>query len=268
MRRWLTRGWRLAFAVALGSVAACTLATDLDSLESGLCAEGEVLCDRGDGALTCRSAAAFEVCDGICREPDPNTPCDGQCPPDRELCSGVCREPDPTTPCGGSCPEGLVACGGVCESRDERKSCDGGETCIITTNPGTGCGADGCDPCDLPNADSFCVGEPRPECAIFACQGDWKNCDGLTDNGCEVDVATDPNNCGECGSACLDRPNVAEWACSRKQCRIFRCIGDFADCDGDVSDGCEVDRETDPNHCGSCNNRCESGQTCVGGQCV
>lgn len=39
------------------------------------------------------------------------------------------------------------------------------------------------------------------------------------------------------------------------------CASGTADCNGDVSDGCEVDLVTDPDHCGEC------GQSCLGAAC-
>lgn len=40
-----------------------------------------------------------------------------------------------------------------------------------------------------------------------------------------------------------------------------------ADCDGDAANGCEVDTDTDPMHCGACGAPCGIG-SCVDGECV
>lgn len=47
------------------------------------------------------------------------------------------------------------------------------------------------------------------------------------------------------------------------------CEARFADCNGNASDGCEVDTRTDPNHCGDCKKPC-TGATlaCVNGSCA
>jgi hypothetical protein len=74
-------------------------------------------------------------------------------------------------------------------------------------------------------------------------QFDWRNCNGLVDDGCEVDVLTDPKNCGACGNAC--DPGVF---CSGGKCG---CPPGFIDCSGEC-----VDPTTDDEHCGGCNNRC------------
>lgn len=47
-----------------------------------------------------------------------------------------------------------------------------------------------------------------------ACSGTTSNCDGNVGNGCEVDLASDDNNCGSCGNTC-----TGGTACSRSQCR-------------------------------------------------
>ena len=51
------------------------------------------------------------------------------------------------------------------------------------------------------------------------------------------------------------------------------CPAHFADCDGETSNGCEVDLDTTFDHCGSCDRVCPGfgfmsfGSTCVGGRC-
>lgn len=39
---------------------------------------------------------------------------------------------------------------------------------------------------------------------------------------------------------------------------VFSCVEHFADCDGDPSNGCEVDLSSDINHCGACDNTCDT----------
>ncbi|MGM0556168.1 MAG: hypothetical protein ACQEVA_07300 [Myxococcota bacterium] len=49
------------------------------------------------------------------------------------------------------------------------------------------------------------------------------------------------------------------------------CAGDTADCDGDPSNGCEVDLSTSPDNCGTCGNTCSDvngTSTCDAGSCV
>jgi hypothetical protein len=57
-------------------------------------------------------------------------------------------------------------------------------------------------------------------------------------DGCEVNTATDVNNCSGCGNACPARANATS-ACSGSACS-FTCLPNYADCNGMAADGCEV----------------------------
>jgi hypothetical protein len=50
-----------------------------------------------------------------------------------------------------------------------------------------------------------------------------------------------------------------------------RCLAGHADCDGNPSNGCEVDLATDASHCGSCPNACparpHATPACTAGAC-
>ncbi len=83
-----------------------------------------------------------------------------------------------------------------------------------------------------------------------------------------ADLENDPKNCGSCGYACPTIDN-ADSICVKGRCS-FTCQPGRADCNGLVSDGCEVALDKDPRHCGACGESCdlEVGQPCVGGRCV
>ncbi|MBN1654944.1 MAG: hypothetical protein JXA30_14335 [Deltaproteobacteria bacterium] len=67
-----------------------------------------------------------------------------------------------------------------------------------------------------------------------------------------------------CSTPCENPNGSAE--CVDGAC-VVTCIDDYADCD-DPSDGCETDLMTDPQHCGSCDNECDTdSQTCIDGEC-
>jgi hypothetical protein len=78
---------------------------------------------------------------------------------------------------------------------------------------------------------------------------------GLCDGAC-VDVQSDPQNCGDCGTTC--GPDKVCW------------IGVCADtCGVELTDcgGACVDTDSNPDHCGVCNNTCGGGNSCDGGGC-
>jgi hypothetical protein len=102
----------------------------------------------------------------------------GHCVSDAAHGTGLCYECGPAavdtglTLCGTSCADTSTdvnncgACGTVCGSANTSSvSCTGG-SCQLTCNAG------------------------------------FADCDGDPSNGCETDTATDPNNCGACGTVC------------------------------------------------------------------
>lgn len=60
-------------------------------------------------------------------------------------------------------------------------------------------------------ASSACVGGV---CTITACNFGFANCNGTYSDGCEVNLSTDPNNCGSCGHRCIGTTkNCAAGVC-------------------------------------------------------
>jgi hypothetical protein len=147
------------------------------------------------------------------------------------------------------CPEGT-------------KECDG--TCVSTSDDRFGCARASCSPCALHHAVNSCNAEGA--CVIASCVGSWEDCDRDPDNGCEVDLDTDPKNCGACEDAC-DMPDNGEAACAEAQCYVRQCEEPFFDCNFDARDGCERNLSTDAKNCGACLVVCENDDECVAGLC-
>ncbi|MDC3953641.1 hypothetical protein [Polyangium jinanense] len=149
---------------------------------------------------------------------------------------------------GGSspCPTGQVSCN---------------DTCVSADDPAFGCGT-GCTPCNVPHATAACV---SGACAVGTCNAGFSDCDGLATSGCESDTATDPNNCGACGTVCT-APNAMP-TCAASMCGVGPCTPGFADCDMMAETGCETNTESDPQHCGGCDSACTVFETCTNGGC-
>jgi hypothetical protein len=106
----------------------------------------------------------------------------------------------------------------------------------------------------------------------------------------QLDSAKDDSSrgCGsdhkECGGACvtLDDPNFgcggtgcdpclmahAKTAtCNSGACAVRICETDYADCDGDGSNGCEAALKSNPSHCGACDRACDKTEVCSNSAC-
>ena len=211
---------------------------------------GSASCSNGVCGITCNSG--FANCNG--------------------LVSDGCEIPITTTSncgaCGVTCTNahGGTACtAGACVPTCAAgwANCDGNPNngCETPTNTATDCGACGVA-CALPNASSSCT---TGSCQIVSCNAGFGNCDGTTSNGCETNLNTSVPHCSACGSACSGANGTP--SCSGGSCFIA-CNAGFANCDGNAkSNGCEVNTQTDPQHCGNCATVCGGGQSCVSGSC-
>lgn len=93
-------------------------------------------------------------------------------------------------------------------------------------------------------------------CPSSRCPSDWTTCPSSAFR-CDVNLLTDPFNCGECGNQC---PGTArgngEFQCVGGQC-ILGCFPKrgYLDCDGIPDNGCETASTTNDN-CGGCGIQC------------
>lgn len=96
------------------------------------------------------------------------------------------------------------------------------------------------------------------------------DCDKDGSDGCEVDLKRDTANCGACNAAC-SAAGTTQTACIAGVCSPS-CDATHADCDKDGKNGCEVDLQADPDHCGGCGAACSGAGTttraCVAGVCT
>ena len=200
------------------------------------------------------------------------------CPSGLACCSGACVNPqDNTAHCGGcgmtcmvvngapTCSMGACAVGSCTGSFGD---CDGAAGNGCETNTATTvahCGACGRACAERPNAAASCA----EGACVYACNPGFADCDGNTANGCEVDTRTAPANCGACGHACVTAHGTA--ACVAGACAVGACETGFANCDADVTNGCEVDTRVTLTSCGTCGNVCptrsNATSTCAASTC-
>ncbi|CAF1332361.1 unnamed protein product [Didymodactylos carnosus] len=171
-----------------------------------------------------------------------------------------------------TCPHATAVCtSGVCAI----SPCDTGYAdCDLTASSGCevnifsviNCGSCG-NICSLPNAISTC---PTGTCEVLSCLSPYGDCDGIASNGCEANLQTSASTCGTCAINCNNLANVNLVHCISGSCSIATCDSEYYDCDGTVSDGCEVNLYT-TNNCGSCGSTCSSRShssvTCPAGTC-
>ena len=219
------------------------------------------------------------------------------CVADRDCTSGVCMAGFCAQPscsdalkngdesdlnCGGSCPACLPGqkcklpsdcSGGDCTNGscsltclDGKGNCDGDASNGCETNLKTDtehCGA--CEtPCSLAHASAACSGG---SCVVLNCTAPFADCDGDPSNGCETNTSTDAGNCKGCGLACVGVNGTS--TCVASACQIS-CDANYADCDGDPSNGCEKKVDGDALNCGACGKVCDAGNgtpNCVLGKC-
>jgi len=85
-------------------------------------------------------------------------------------------------------------------------------------------------------------------CSIDTCDPGLADCNGTWSDGCEVNIQTDPNNCGGCqsgpttawdgGVTCTSKQNATVSGCSTGAC-TYSCTSGWFNTNGDWSDGCE-----------------------------
>jgi hypothetical protein len=266
-------------------------------LGGGTCTSGSKVCpDPISGKLACLATPSPDTgcrtssCDP-CSIPNGTAACDAQ---------GACAV--------GQCSSGFADCNNDasdgCESNlnsDPRHCGACGTNCLTTQGPNSVCKSGTCatsscapptadcdndtsngcevdtstDPnncafctnvCNLAHASSTCSAS---NCVVTSCTAPYANCDSTDSNGCETNVQTDVNNCGSCGNACTQASNSVA-ACGLGQCTNL-CLGGYADCDSNMTNGCETSVATDPENCGLCGYNCSplyvQAAACVQGDC-
>ena len=212
------------------------------------------VCEYANGTAAC-SAGECELagCDDAWENCDGNL--DNGCETDTGsevencgICNEACSQNNATTTCEtgvctvSSCDEGFLDCNVLPE--------DG---CEIDSNSDlNNCGD--CDvECDAQNGDVACL---VGRCALTNCTNGFADCDSDVENGCEINVDSDLTNCGGCDVQCgFDNGSAI---CDGGECELAGCPDPWANCDLDISSGCETDTDNDPLNCNGCGNVCDT----------
>ena len=138
--------------------------------------------------------------------------CKPTCGPGQKICDGVCTnttfDPANCGECDKTCPTAANA-SGICVASQCSLVCtgtwddcnldmdDGCEVNLYTDKKHCSLCGKLCPP--IPNGTGACA---QGECIIADCTGTYDNCDDNIATGCETDLWTNPNHCGQCAHAC------------------------------------------------------------------
>jgi hypothetical protein len=239
-------------------VVAADMGAPIDNGPSSTCGRGDqrrCFCAgdqelRPTGIQTCSDDnQGFDFC--VCPMVDAGTP-------DVPVVDNGPVQPICSPPCGLTQTCGT---GNVCMSNCSRP-CVGRETCVLTGENGWSCLDLSPPPVDAGTPDV-------PVDAPATCLTGSASCDGNQANGCEVNTATDENNCGSCGNVCRPSANNV-GVCLSGRCGTA-CNAGFGNCNATPGDGCETDMRTSLTSCGACGNACPARDnattTCSSGVC-
>ena len=204
--------------------------------------------------------------------------------------------------CNGSLLDGCetdfsgdIAHCGACSTASESHKCDTGKNEVCS---------DGRCEDNCPSGSEYCNGKclilgdvniQSCDNNVIRCQEDFEDCDKKVGNGCETDLRSNSSHCGSCQDEGHQCDIESGERCSERTCQMgcggttqacgeicidfevnhisgcdsngLKCAEGYMDCNGIITDGCEINIKENGKHCGECNNKCDSGKVCLGGRC-
>lgn len=195
-------------------------------------------------------------CSGTCRnlmaDREHCGSCSITCPKEQDCQEGRCVLPETATPAAGVTGTSLQVFELLCSGREA--AC--GNSCVDLFSDKNNCGVCG----RACGSQEICV---NARCGPACTESGTTLCDDTC-----VDLDTDMDNCGSCGTECETfLPNAKGALCTYGECIISGCKVDYADCDRNVANGCEINLRIDANNCGSCGTKCPSDKVCYNKKC-
>jgi len=254
---------------------ACTV--DTCSPETGSCAHepNDAACDDGV-SCTVDSCRPTGGCAHLPPDADSDTYPDAECygndcddaqaevhPGAPELCNGRDDNCDGTTDDAATCeplPHAVTQCvGGTCEITGcdpdwgdcNEMASDGCEQSLTSLSHCGDCHAT-CAPRHA--TDPNCT---TGTCDYASCEPGWLDCNGDTEDGCEVSAGGSDAACRiSCDRVvdCSALPAVSAATCGSTGCTINECTDGYAECDDNVDNGCEQLLDTPEGTCSAATN--------------
>jgi hypothetical protein len=119
----------------------------------------------------------------------------------------------------------------------------------------------------LGNVVASCSLMVDPDALSSGCASGTKFCNGEC-----VSTSSPENGCGRSSCQPCALPHAASVCSPSGECVVGACAGSYENCNNVQSDGCELDVDTDTDHCGGCNAPpCElpnAEPDCASGRCA